>query len=236
MRARPRPRDRSRDRERRDEGWRASRRTAAASAAADPADSAAAPGSAAATRAGPGRRSSRLGGALLIGAAAIAIVVVVILLVTGGSDDKPATQATASATPTATASPQYQQLGGLQLTSPTGGAAKGQMVLFADSTGTISFTIQGTGVPASGQGEAYAVWLTGGSADHRLGFVTPVGKDGKLGTSGPRDQDAKAFPKWFAQAKHVVVSRETSENTTAPGPVVLEGTIPSGKKRAASGG
>jgi hypothetical protein len=218
-----RPRSRPRPRPARDEARPA---TAAAAAAA------------ASTPKAPRRgRADLRGGALLIGGIAILIVAGVILLVSGGDDKSAKTKASASTTsasasPTATATAQFQPLGQLALKSPTGGKAKGQMVIFANSNGGIAFTIQGTGVPASGSGEAYAVWLTGGDAPHRLGFAPQVKADGKLGTSGPRDQDATKFAKWFSQAKNVVVSKETSETAKAPGPEVLEGKIPTGSASA----
>jgi hypothetical protein len=183
-------------------------------------------------------RSDRLGGALLIGGVAVLLVAGIIVLLTNGSSDDGGTKSAsskASATPTATATAQFQPLGQLSLKSPTGGKAKGQMVIFANSSGGIAFTLQGTSVPASGSNEAYAVWLTGGDKPHRLGFAPQVKSDGKFGTSGPRDQDATKFAQWFSQAKNVVVSKETSENATSPGPTVLEGTIPTGTKSSGSG-
>jgi hypothetical protein len=185
----------------------------------------------------PRPRTSRRGGALLIGGVALAIVAIVVLLVRGGGDDNGDGGSTnASATPTATATAQFQPLGQLALTSPSGGKAKGTMVLFASQSGSIAFTLQATGVPQSRDGEAYAVWLTGGDAPHRLGFAPQVGSDGKLGTSGPRQQDADDFAKWFAQSKRVLVTRETSENTTQPGPAVLSGRVPSGSGSGSSSG
>jgi hypothetical protein len=166
---------------------------------------------------------------MLIAGLLVVIVAVVILLVdhnSGGSKKTGKTTTSAQTTPTATATPQFQQLGGLNLTSPSGGKARGQMVLFASNTGTVAFTLQATNVPASKAGEAYAVWLVGGKQPHRLGFAPPVKADGKLGTSGPRQQDARSFAKWFSAASEVVVSRETSSNASAPGPAVLVGRIP----------
>jgi hypothetical protein len=223
VRARPRPRP-SRDRP-----------AAAAAPAAPDDDFEAAARPRPRDRGSNGLRSNRLGGALLIGGIAVLLVVGVILLVTGGGKDTASptkTSASAAATPTATGTPQFQPLGQLALKSTTGGKAKGQMVIFANSNGGIAFTIQGTGVPATGTGEAYAVWLIGGNQPHRLGFAPQVKADGKFGTSGPRDQDATNFAKWFSQAKNVVVSKETNENATAPGPTVLEGKIPTGSASA----
>jgi Sigma-70, region 4 len=223
VRARPRPRPRDdRDRDR---------------AAAGAATAGAARGDR-----GDRPRSNRLGGALIIGALGLILAAALVWLVTRDGDDDPGGSTKASgtssadATPTPSATSEFQPLGQLSLKSPTGGKAKGQMVIFASQSGGIAFTIQATGVPASGEGEAYAVWLTGGGDPHRLGFAPQVKSDGKLGTSGPRDQDATDFAKWFASARRVVVSKETSEDTSKPGPVVLEGTVPRGTGSGSSGG
>lgn len=181
--------------------------------------------------------SSRLGGALLLGGVAILLVAVVVWLVTRG-DDAGTQSAASSPTPAAqspSATPTPQQLGGLQLTAPSGGEAKGMMTLFATSNGQLAFTLEGTGLPANTKGDAYAVWLVGGDQPHRLGFAAAVKADGKLGVSGPRQTDQAQFPKWFTQAKSVVVSRETQEQSTKPGPVVLQGKIPTQAKAGGSG-
>jgi hypothetical protein len=111
------------------------------------------------------------------------------------------------------------------------------MILFAAQNGGVVFTIQGTGLPPNGRGDAYAVWLVGGSQPHRLGFAQDLVKaDGRFGASGPQQSDQQSFATWFSQARKVVVSRETSTNGTQPGPVVLEGRIPQGKSGSTSGG
>jgi hypothetical protein len=175
-------------------------------------------------------RSSRLGGGLLIGGLAILLVALVVWLVTKGGDDDNGTarNTDATATPTATATSDFRPQGSIPLTSPTGGPAKGTMVIFTSQSQGVAFTIQATNVPANRDGEAYAVWLTGGDKPHRLGFAPVVGSDGRFGTSGPQADDADRFVRWFTNAKNVVVSRETSESARQPGPVVMRGRIPSG--------
>jgi outer membrane biosynthesis protein TonB len=175
--------------------------------------------------------SSKLGGALLIGGIAIALVAVIVLLVGGGDDNGSEDTKTtgANSTPTATATSSFQPVGQIELAQVGGGKAKGQLVIFASADNQLAFTIQATDMPQSKRGEAYAVWLVGGKEPHRLGFAPAVGADGKFGTSGPRNSDAKQFPTWLSEAKQVVVSRETSQDTKQPGPIVLGGDIPSGQ-------
>ena len=161
------------------------------------------------------------------------MAVLVVWLVTKNGDDTPSAAQNTSptepqASPTATGTPAFQPIGQLNLRATDGGDAKGQMVVFASPAGDVAFTIQGTGLPPSAEGSAYGVWLTGGDAPHFLGFAPPVGEDGKFGTSGPRKSDAANFPRWLSSAKQVVVSRETEEGATEPGPTVLEGEVAAG--------
>ena len=104
--------------------------------------------------------------------------------------------------------------------------------MFAAQTGEVAFNIKATKVPPTGEGEAYGVWLTGGDKDHFLGFAPPVGNDGKLAVSRPARLRPANFAKWLSGAKQVVVSTETQEGATSPGPLVLEGDIASGSAAA----
>jgi hypothetical protein len=170
--------------------------------------------------------SSRLGGALLIGGGLLAVVVVVLFLFVFGGDDKGdnSQPAAASATPTASATP--QAVGQINLKGTNGSKGRGVMTLYA-SQGQLAFTLEGTGVPQNRRNEAYAVWFTSpGGGSQRLGFAQPVGDNGQLGTTGPRTEDLDKFPRWLARYKQVVVSRERSGNAKTPGPVVLRGDLP----------
>jgi hypothetical protein len=174
-------------------------------------------------------RSSLLGGALLIGGIAVLLVIVVVWLVTKG-DDGNKTSASSTATPaataTASATPAFQQIGAIPLAGT--GSAKGEMVIYASNSGALAFEVKATGVAQPGNGQAYAVWLTGGDKPHRLGFAPPPDSKGNFGTSGPRATDATNFPRWLASAKRIVVSLERTQDTTQPGKAVLSGTVPSG--------
>jgi hypothetical protein len=181
-----------------------------------------------------GGRSSRLGGALLIAGLGIFVAALIVWLVTRGGDDNdktssaktPTTQTTPASTATPTGTPNYQEIGVLKLKSATGGAAAGQLQVFLDqASGKVAFNIKANHVPATAKGQAYGVWLTGGDKDHFLGFTPPVGKNGKLAVSGPRDRDQRNFARWFTSAKQLVVSTETQEGATSPGPLVLSGDV-----------
>jgi hypothetical protein len=176
-----------------------------------------------------GARTSRLGGALLIAGLGIFVAALIVWLVTRGDDTEKSssgsTTATETSTPTPAATPDFQPIGALALKSATGGSGRGQMILFAAQTGQVAFNIKATHVPQSQQGQAYGVWLTGGDKDHFLGFAPPVGKNGRLAVSGPRDRDQSHFARWFTSAKELVVSTETQEGATSPGPLVLSGQV-----------
>ena len=92
------------------------------------------------------------------------------------------------------------------------------------------FALQGAQLPANGDSDSYAVWLTGpGGKARRLGFTDPVGSDGKLAIQGPSQKDLAAFPKLYATYANVVVSRESDAKAKRPSQVVLSGKLPSGR-------
>jgi hypothetical protein len=181
---------------------------------------------------GDRKRSSLLGGALLLGGVAIVVAAMIVYLINrdGGSTKSTSTSTSAAASPTPSATPQVA--GQIPLSAVGGGKQKGAMTIFVSQNGQVAFTIEATDVPASKQGEAYALWLTGGDKPHRLGFAPTVGADGQLGTSGPRDSDATNFVTWFSKAKAIVVTRETSQDSTKPGTAILRGRIPSASASA----
>lgn len=182
----------------------------------------------------PPTQSSQAGGAKRNGGRAIVLAALLIWLFSmNGEDESGETTATTTPTPAASATP--QPAAAIDLKSTTGDKAVGQLVLFVDAKSAITFQIAAENVPQSKKSEAYAVWLIGGDKPHRLGFTPPVGKDGLLATSGPQDADAKDFPQWFAQAKHVVVSRETTGDATKPGQIILRGKIDLGSAPGAGG-
>ncbi|HVL96757.1 MAG TPA: anti-sigma factor, partial [Solirubrobacteraceae bacterium] len=183
---------------------------------------------------GDRRRSSMLGGALLIGGLAILLALLVVWLVTRDGDDgdraatDPSPTATATATPTATVQP----LGQIELRgTDEAPRARGTVTIYVGQGNAVGFTVEGRNVPQLPEGQAYAVWLTGGDRPRRLGYAPPVGENGQLGTTGPREEDAERFPRWLSSARNVVVSRETNADARQPGPIVLSGSV-----RQADGG
>ncbi|HYM58301.1 MAG TPA: hypothetical protein VES79_10090, partial [Solirubrobacteraceae bacterium] len=175
----------------------------------------------------PARRSSRLGGALLIGGLAVVVVPLLLWLFVFKPGDG-ATPTAASPTPTSTAV-QPREVGQIQLRGTAGSTATAVMRLFTAQQ-QLAFTLEGENVPASRRGEAYALWFVnpGGKAQ-RLGYAAPVTRDGKLGTTGPRDEDLRKFPQWLATYRQVVVSRDRSQSAKKPGPLVLRGALPRGQ-------
>ena len=160
-----------------------------------------------------------------------AVVVVLVLVLRGGDDEEPARTGAAAptATPSATATATPQVTDQIALRAPAGGKARGAMTVFLQD-GELGFALQATGVPRNTNGNAYAVWFTGpGDKAVRLGFTNAVGADGRLGIQGPSEQGAAAFPRQYASYSTVVVSKETTQDASAPSEVVLRGALPKGR-------
>jgi hypothetical protein len=173
-------------------------------------------------------RSSRLGGAVLIAVLVLLVGGALYLILGRGGDDEPqattpASEAAATATPTATGND-------IVLQGPEGSKAAGLMRLIKRQDGAVQFAIAAQGVPANKGREVYAVWFTrAGGAPRRLGFAqSQVTEEGVLTTGGPQKGDEDEFPRWFATYDKVLVTRETDAKAKEPGPMVLEGTLPSG--------
>jgi sigma-70-like protein len=172
-------------------------------------------------------RSSRLGGAILIAVVAL-LVGATLLWIFVLDDDEPAATAPPAATETPT--PPAANGNDIVLQGRGDSQAQGLMRLVRREDGTVQFAIAAQNVPPNQGREVYAVWFTReGGRPRRLGFAqTPVGQDGILTTGGPQQGDEDEFPTWFATYDNVLITRETSAQTRRPGPVVLEGALPSG--------
>jgi len=104
------------------------------------------------------------------------------------------------------------------------------MTVYLQGEDQLLFELVAENVPPTGDRAAYAVWLTGpGAKARRLGFTDPVGEDGALGIQGPSQKDLARFPKLYATYESVVVSRESTGDTTRPSNVVLTGRLPRGR-------
>ena len=163
----------------------------------------------------------------------ILVVALIVWLFKKDDNDEPTTastgtQASETASPTGTAAAgDFQQIGQIELVEVNGSGATGRMAVYAtaENPPKIAFQLVGQNVPPSADGEAYGVWLTGGAESHFLGYAPRVTQNGRLGVSGPRPADSKDFLNWLADAKNVVVSEETQEGASKPGPAVLEGDL-----------
>jgi hypothetical protein len=173
-------------------------------------------------------RSSRLGGAILI--AVVALLVGATLLWIFVFDDEEEPAATAPPAATGTPTPDGATANDIVLQGSGDAQAQGLMRLVPGDDGAVRFAIAAQNVPPNRGREVYAVWFTReGGSPRRLGFAqTPVGEEGILTTGGPQRGDEDEFPTWFATYDKVLVTRETNAEARRPGPVVLEGTLPSG--------
>ena len=182
-------------------------------------------------------RTSRAGGAALIAAVVLVLVAVLVwpvnLLGVIGNDDTGAPAAASGPTPTATPSSLASQATGNDVVLRGVGSnakADGLMRLFKAQNGAVQFAIGAEGVPNNAKGESYAVWFTRkGGKPKLLGFPQTQVTNGVLTVGGPTKADEKAFPTWFATYDNVLITRETKAKPAAPGPVVLQGTLPHGK-------
>jgi FlaG/FlaF family flagellin (archaellin) len=200
-------------------------------AAGDVSDAGDAPAASSAP-AGARPRSSKLGGAILIGAVVVvAAAALAFLLLGDGDEDDPSAAAQRGQAQQDAASEPQQAGNDVVLRGRGGSDAGGLMRLFQNEDGTVQFAIAAQNVPPNRGRETYAVWFTRANGDaRRLGFAqTQVGENGVLTTGGPQVGDEDRFPRWFATYDKVLVTRETDAEARRPGPVVLEGTLPSGR-------
>jgi hypothetical protein len=166
---------------------------------------------------------------VLIGVLVLVVGGALYLILGRGGDDEepqanaPASEAAATATPTATGND-------IVLQGPGGSKAAGLMRLIRGEDGAVQFAIAAQEVPPNKGNEVYAVWFTrDGGTPRRLGFAqSQVTKEGVLTTGGPQQGDRDEFPRWFATYEKVLVTRETDAKAKRPGPAVLEGTLPAG--------
>jgi hypothetical protein len=182
---------------------------------------------------GAQRPPSRRGGRVVLTAAVIIVLAVVLSVVfSSGSSKKTGTtaahssststtgtSATSTGTTTGTTTGSSQILAQINLLPPSGGKAKGIAEVLRQS-GKEGLAIVATGLTANTSHNAYAVWLYNSPSDsHLLGFVSPaVGSNGRLQTAGSLPTNASHFHK-------LLVTLETKASPTAPGQIVLEGTL-----------
>lgn len=185
------------------------------------------------------RRSSRLGGTVLIALTVVIVAAVAILLLSSGSSSNPkpsaapSTPAPAASSTTAASGSGSTSASGSTTTPPkviaqinlTSADAKSKSagiaeVLREGANKGIAIVAQNVTPNTTKPPNAYAVWLYNSATDaHLLGFVNPgVGATGRLSTAG-------ALPTNAAHYKQLIVTLETKASPTAPGKIILQGTL-----------
>ena len=169
--------------------------------------------------------SSRLGGAIVLAAIAAVVVAVVLLTSGGGSHSRarsPAASAGAStstsSTSTASSAPRATETKRLTLTPPNASSKALGVAAVLREGSTYAFYLAATGLAPS-KGFFYAVWLYNSATSFEpLSKSPPVGSDGRL-------QGGALLPGNAGSYQQMIVTRETSERPTSPGPVVLRGSF-----------
>ncbi|MFI4985266.1 MAG: hypothetical protein ACHQAV_04670 [Solirubrobacterales bacterium] len=168
--------------------------------------------------------SSRVGGGLLL-AAIVAAVVVAIILIAGGSGSQKHQGSSASAAgsstgtgSTATTTARAKEDRRITLTAPDP-ASKSIGVAEVLSEGSkYAFYLAAEHLRAS-KGFFYAVWLYNSPTSHEaLSRSPPVGSDGRL-------QGGALLPSDAGKYHTMLLTRETSQRPTQPGPTVLSGAF-----------
>ena len=174
-----------------------------------------------------GQPSSRRGGALLLAAIAAAVIVVVILIAGGGGGHSHATTTatgSSSAAATSTTAKATSTSGGptederLTLTSPDPASKAAGVVEILSESGKHAFYLAAEHLPPS-HGFFYAVWLYNSPSSHEALSKSPaVGSNGRL-------QGGALLPANAGNYHTMLLTRETSERPSSPGPVVLSGAF-----------
>jgi hypothetical protein len=169
--------------------------------------------------------SSRVGGGLLL-AALIAGVIVVVVLITGGSGGSHASstasaRGTGSTTGTSTNAAQSGRASEdkrITLTAPDPSSkAVGVAEVLSEGSKRAFYLAAEHLPPSKGKGFFYAVWLYNSPSSHEaLSKSPPVGADGRM-------QGGALLPDDAGKYHRMLVTKETNERPTNPGPIVLSG-------------
>ena len=186
--------------------------------------------------------SSRLGGAVLLAGLVAAVIVAVVIIAGGGGGGaskaattgatgpaaaKTATGSKTSTTPSGTPAngatgkgPTVNQR--LSLTSPDPSSkAVGEVEILSES-GKTAFYLAAEHLPPT-EGFFYAVWLYNSPSSHEaLSKSPPVSSDGIL-------QGGALLPANADQYHQILLTRETSDHPSKPGPIVLSGPFSLGQ-------
>jgi hypothetical protein len=179
--------------------------------------------------------SSKRGGALLLAALVVIIIVAVILITSGGGSSHkssstqstgtgattttPSTSKTSTTSSTSTASGKKPTLDKqIALTSPEPNSKTVGLAEVLSEGSKRAFYIAAEHLPPS-TGFFYAVWLYNSpTSSVALGKIPPVSSNGQA-------QGGALLPANAGEYHEILLTRETSEHASKPGPVVLSGTF-----------
>jgi hypothetical protein len=177
--------------------------------------------------------SSRRGGALLLAALVVIVVVAVILITSGGGSSHkssstqsnatttttPSTSKTSTTSSTSTASGKKPTLDKqIALTSPEPNSKTVGLAEVLSEGSKRAFYIAAEHLPPS-TGFFYAVWLYNSpTSSVALGKIPPVSSNGQA-------QGGALLPANAGEYHEMLLTRETSEHASKPGPVVLSGAF-----------
>jgi hypothetical protein len=171
---------------------------------------------------------SRRGGALLLGGILLVVVVAIVLIADGGGGNGSASSSSTSKSTTATTTSSSHTTsaasGGVHVdaqlslaaTQP-GSNARGAVEIASEGKDR-AFDVIAENLPPT-KGFFYVAWLYN-SPSHAepLGKAPTVTANGKLQAAGP-------LPSTAADYHEMILTRETNEHPTRPGPIVLKGTF-----------
>jgi hypothetical protein len=160
--------------------------------------------------------SSRVGGAIVLALIAAVIVAVVLITSGGGSSHRRTGASAAARSATSTSAGRASETKRLTLTSPSPSSKALGVAAVLQEGSTYAFYLAAERLAPS-HGFFYAVWLYNSPTSYEpLSKSPPVGSDGRL-------QGGSLLPANAASYHQMILTRETSEHPTHPGPIVLQG-------------
>jgi Anti-sigma-K factor rskA/Sigma-70, region 4 len=173
----------------------------------------------------PGPPVSRRGGALLLAGIAVVIVVVVVLVTSGGSSNNNSKSAnTGTTTPTTSSTNTSTTSGASKATitnqiklSPPEPSSKAIGIVEVLAEGSKrAFYLAAEHLPPTTNGSFYVIWLYNSPTDAEAISKTTVSSNG-------RTQGGALLPSNAGDYHQIIVTTETGEHATSPGPTVLSG-------------
>ena len=170
--------------------------------------------------------SSRLGGALLLAVIVAGVIAAVVLIVGGGSSHSKSSASSSavgtSSSKTSTTATGPTEDARLTLTSPDPTSKAVGVVEILSEGSKRAFYIAAAHLPPS-RGFFYAIWLYNSPSSHQaLSRAPPVGSNGRL-------EGGALLPANAGEYHQMLLTRETSNRPSSPGPTVLSGPFTLGR-------